>query len=114
LNPVTPIKDEWNEISNNCNGYRYGAFNLLQKSAACDKIIGSFSNYRNDYDSLDIIFQNELFNMPNINVLLDPWYNQIKNGVEEAHSIHGNKEPSIQEWTDNINYLKYSIDQSLN
>ena len=114
LNPVTPIKDKWYETTNNCNGFRYGSFNLLQKSAACDKIIGSFSSYREDYDSLDIIFQNQLFNMSNINTLLDSWYNQIKNAVEEAHSIHGDKEPSIQEWNDNINYLKYSIDQSLN
>ena len=114
LNPVTPIKDKWYETTNNCNGFRYGSFNLLQKSAACDKIIGSFSSYRKDYDSLDIIFQNQLFNMSNINTLLDSWYNQIKNAVEEAHSIHGDKEPSIQEWNDNINYLKYSIDQSLN
>ena len=52
--------------------------------------------------------------MSNINTLLDSWYIQIKNSVEEAHSIHGDIEPSIQEWTDNINYLKYSIDQSLN
>ena len=114
LNPVTPIKDKWYETTNNCNGFRYGSFNLLQKSAACDKIIGSFSDYRKDYDSLDVIFQNQLFNMANINILLDSWYIQIKNAVEEAHSIHGDKEPSIQEWTDNINYLKYSIDQSLN
>ena len=114
LNPVTPIKDKWYETTNNCNGFRYGSFNLLQKSAACDKIIGSFSSYRKDYDSLDVIFQNQLFNMSNINTLLDSWYNQIKNAVEEAHSIHGDKEPSIQEWNDNINYLKYSIDQSLN
>ena len=114
LNPVTPIKDKWYETTNNCNGFRYGSFNLLQKSAACDKIIGSFSSYRKDYDSLDIIFQNQLFNMSNINTLLDSWYNQIKNAVEEAHSIHGDNEPSIQEWNDNINYLKYSIDQSLN
>ena len=114
LNPVTPIKDKWYETTNNCNGFRYGSFNLLQKSAACDKIIGSFSSYRKDYDSLDVIFQNQLFNMSNINTLLDSWYNQIKNSVEEAHSIHGDKEPSIQEWNDNINYLKYSIDQSLN
>ena len=53
LNPVTPIKDKWYETTNDCNGFRYGSFNLLQKSAACDKIIGSFSDYRKDYDSLD-------------------------------------------------------------
>ena len=114
INPVTPIKDKWYETSNNCNGFSYGSFNLLQKSAACDKIIGSFSGYREEYDSLDIIFQNQLYNMTNINSLLDKWSNQIKDGVEQAHSIHGDKEPNSQEWTNNLNYLKYSINQSLN
>ena len=114
INPVTPIKDNWYETSNNCNGFNYGSFNLLQKSAACDKIIGSFSDYRNEYDSLDIIFQNQLYNMNHINSLLNEWSDQIKDGVEQAHSAYGEKEPSTQEWTNNLNYLKYSIDQSLN
>ncbi len=114
INPVTPIKDKWYETSNNCNGFRYGSFNLLQKSAACDKIIGSFSSYRNEFDSLDIIFQNQFYNMTNINSLLNKWTDQIKDGVEQAHSVHGDKEPSIQEWTEYVNYLKYSISQSLN
>ena len=114
LNPVTPIKDKWHETSNNCKGFRYGSFNLLQKSAACDKIIGSFSSYVDTYDSLDLVFQNQLFNMTNINKLLDTWTDQIKSSVEQAHTIYGNQEPSFQEWIDNVNYLKYSIDQSLN
>jgi len=114
LNPVTPIKDKWYEKSNNCNGFRYGSFNLLQKSAACDKIIGSFSSYIDKYDSLDLVFQNELFNMININKLLDSWTNQIKSSVEKAHETYGDQEPSLQEWIDNVNYLRYSIEQSLN
>ena len=52
--------------------------------------------------------------MTNINSLLDKWSDQIKDGVEQAHSIYGDKEPNSQEWTNNINYLKYSINQSLN
>ena len=87
---------------------------MLQKSAACDKIIGSFSSYVDTYDSLDLVFQNQLFNMTNINTLLDTWTDQIKSSVEQAHTIYGNQEPSFQEWIDNVNYLKYSIDQSLN
>ena len=41
-NPVTPIKDQWNETSSNCSGFRYGPLQIKQRSAACDKIIGSY------------------------------------------------------------------------
>ena len=66
------------------------------------------------YDSLDLVFQNELFNMININKLLDSWTNQIKSSVEKAHETYGDQEPSLHEWMDNVNYLRYSIEQSLN
>ena len=114
INPVTPIKDDWHETTNNCNGFPYGLFNLLQISAACDKIIGSFSEYKDDYDSLDVIFKNELYNMSNINHLLDDWSTQIRDAVIEANLKFGNKEPSLEEWIDDINYLKNSIELSLN
>ena len=52
--------------------------------------------------------------MTNINKLLDSWTNQIKSSVEKAHETYRDQEPSLQEWIDNVNYLRYSIDQSLN
>jgi hypothetical protein len=86
----------------------------LQISAGCDKIIGSYSEYRDTYDTLDVAFKNELYNMPRINSLLDNWSNQIKDAVLEANQKYGEKEPSLQQWIDNINILKFSIEQSLN
>ncbi len=114
INPVTPIKDKWNEISNDCKGFNYGQFNLKQKSAACDKIIGSFTDYSIKYDSLDQIFQNELYNMPNINLLIDKWSSQIRDAVKDAYLRHGSPEPSILEWQYNVDVMKNSIEQSLN
>ena len=114
MNPVTPIRDEWHETSNDCNGFPYGFFNALQISAACDKIIGSFSEYKNDYDSLDVIFKNELYNMSNITYLLNDWSSQIRDAVIEANLKYGDKEPSLDEWTDGVNFLKNSIELSLN
>tara|TARA_B100001989_G_scaffold69384_1_gene47150 strand:+ start:442 stop:1809 length:1368 start_codon:yes stop_codon:yes gene_type:complete len=114
VNPVTPIKDKWYEISNNCVGFKFGQFKLKQRSAACDKIIGAFTDYRLKYDSLDQIFQNELYNMPNINLLIDKWSLQIKDAVDDAYIRHGNPEPSIKEWQYNIDIMKSSIAQSLN
>ena len=65
INPVTPIKDKWNEISNDCKGFNYGQFNLMQKSAACDKIIGSLPIIVLSMIVL-IKFSKRLYNMPNI------------------------------------------------
>ena len=70
-NPVTPIKDNWYEISNNCLGFNYGMFNLMQKSAACDKIIVSFNEFVDSYYQIDSVFTNTLFNTQKINTLLD-------------------------------------------
>ena len=113
LNPVTPIKDKWYNTSNECNGFRYGSFNLLQKSAACDKIIGSYKDLKDRYYELDTIFKNELFNMSNINLLLNKWSSQIETEVERANQIFGEKEPNLKLWQESVNYLKYSISESL-
>ena len=114
VNPVTPIKDKWYEISNNCNGFSFGQFNLKQKSAACDKIIGSFTDYKEEYNTLDQSFQSELYNMSNINLLIDKWSMQIRKAVGDANDLYGDKEPSLQEWEYNIDILKNSIEESLN
>ena len=113
LNPVTPIRDKWYNASNECNGFRYGSFNLLQKSAACDKIIGSYKDFKDRYYELDTIFKNELFNMSNINLLLNKWSSQIETEVERANQIFGEKEPNLKLWQESVNYLKYSISESL-
>ena len=87
---------------------------MKQKSAACDKIIGSFTDYSIKYDSLDQIFQNELYNMPNINLLIDKWSSQIRDAVKDAYLRHGSPEPSLLEWQYNVDVMKNSIEQSLN
>lgn len=113
-NPVTPIKDKWYETTSNCEGFPYGAFNLLQKSAACDKIIGSFSSFIEEYNELDLEFRNTLFNSQHLNALLDTWSDQIRDAVIEAYNTHGNQEPNIGEWTGSLRTLKTEISQSLN
>ena len=110
---MTPIRDKWYNTSNECNGFRYGSFNLLQKSAACDKIIGSYKDLKDRYYELDTIFKNELFNMSNINLLLNKWSSQIETEVERANQIFGDKEPNLKLWQESLNYLKYSISESL-
>ena len=85
----------------------------MQKSAACDKIIGSYKGFKDRYYELDTIFKNELFNMSNINLLLNKWSSQIETEVERANQIFGDKEPNLKLWQESVNYLKYSISESL-
>lgn len=113
-NPVTPVKDKWFETTNNCQGFTHGAFNLVQKSAACDKIIGSFGQFLEEYNEFDNAFRTNLFNSPNIDALLDSWSNQIRDAVIEAHNTHGSQEPSFEQWTASLGTLKSEISQSLN
>ena len=112
-NPVTPIKDKWYEISNNCSGFSYGIFNLMQKSAACDKIIGSFKNFTESYYQIDSIFTETLYNTQKINILIDTWSNQIRSSVIDAHKKYENNEPSEQVWLSSLNNFKNLIDLSL-
>ena len=112
-NPVTPIKDNWYEISNNCLGFNYGMFNLMQKSAACDKIIGSFNEFVDSYYQIDSVFTNTLFNTQKINTLLDAWSDQIRSSVIDANEKYKNKEPSDQEWLSSLNNFKNLINLSL-
>ena len=112
-NPVTPIKDKWYEISNNCSGFSYGIFNLMQKSAACDKIIGSFKDFTESYYQIDSIFTETLYNTQKINMLIDTWSNQIRSSVIDAHKKYENNEPSEQVWLSSLNNFKNLIDLSL-
>lgn len=114
INPVTPIKDKWHETSNNCEGFPHGLFNLQQKSAACDKLIGSFVPFLDEYNAFDLTFRNDLYNTPNINSLLDTWSNQIKDAVIQAHNTYGDQEPSLEVWMGSLENLKSKISQSLN
>ena len=114
VNPVTPIKDKWYETTANCNGFRHGLFLIKQKSAACDKIIGSFITYKNRYDSLDNVFKEQYFNMSNINNLLSQWSNQIEDAMKEANQKFGNAEINVTNWKGEIEKLKTQIELSLN
>ena len=51
--------------------------------------------------------------MSNINLLLNKWSSQIETEVERANQIFGEKEPNLKLWQESVNYLKYSISESL-
>lgn len=44
-NPVTPVADDFGEITSDCQPFAFGRMGLKQKSASCDPIIGGLVEY---------------------------------------------------------------------
>ncbi len=110
-NPVTPIANEWNESSNNCESFPYGEWDNYQKSAACDKLIGGWTLYDQEYNNLKTEFINGPFSVAEADAMIDLWANQIRSAIEEAAALHDDA-ISIEEWENAIENLKNQLEYS--
>ena len=86
-NPVTPIADGWGEITGDCQPFRFGAFQLTQRSAACDKLIGGWADLDGFEERLEE-FKEGPFSENQINLVLNAWENQIRDATIEADQTH--------------------------
>lgn len=108
-NPITPIKDEWGTMSNNCNPFNYGAFNSRQWSASCDKLTGGWASFTEEYEQIKAQFIEGPFSQDNVNPLIDKWSLQIKEAVEDAHRAHSDA-LSIEQWEWAVGELKEQLE----
>lgn len=97
-NPVTPIADEWGQITNNCNPFPYGDFGLYQWSASCDKLTGGWAMHKELYAELKEKFIQGPFAASNVNALLATWSDQIRPVVKEAQDKNTWDQLTVQEW----------------
>jgi hypothetical protein len=100
-NPVTPIADDWGETQNNCQPFPYGSFFIYQWSAACDKLIGGWASYEQEYKDLKTKFINGPFSASTVNGLIVAWSEQIRAATQEADEEHSDA-LSLQEWENNL------------
>ncbi len=108
-NPVTPIADEWGEVSADCQPFRFGSFNLLQRSAACDKLIGGWATFTTEYNQLLQSFKEGPFSETLVNEQLKKWEDQIRSATLEASQKHEDA-LSPAEWQNAIDELKSNLD----
>ena len=108
-NPVTPIKDEWGEKTNNCNPFNYGAFNSRQWSASCDKLTGGWASFTEEYEQLKAEFIEGSFSQENVDPLLEKWSQQIREAVSEAHNAHSDA-ISLSEWEWALGILREQLE----
>ena len=112
-NPVTPIADEWGETSNNCQPFPYGPFFIPQRSAACDKLIGGWASYKEEYKNIKATFINGPFSASTLNGLLVAWSEQIRAATKEANNTHSDA-LDVEKWEDELNKLKVQLEFARN
>ena len=107
-NPVTPIKDDWGEITNNCSPFKYGSFQLRQLSAACDKLTAGWASFEDEYQQSLDAFQTGPLSIAEVNTRLDRWAEQIRSATVEADQRHSDA-LSISEWESGLNSLRAGL-----
>ena len=112
-NPVTAIADIWGDTTNNCQNFEYGDWQLTQKSAACDSIIGGLARYEVEYQQIkDSLISGPLSEFV-VNTLIDQWQAQITNATIDAHKMHDDAlNPST--WQNAITELKSQLEHARN
>jgi len=108
VNPVTPIADEWGQITSDCEPFSYGLFLGLQRSAACDKLTAGWVSFEDEYKQTLDQFKQGPFSESQVNSLLDFWQNQIRSSVLEA-SQHHSDALHESDWDDAVEYLKSGL-----
>ena len=112
VNPVTPIADEWGEISNNCEPFVYGSFQFSQRSAACDKLTAGWVSFEAEYEQKILELKEGPLSVAAIDAQLTSWIEQIRSATVEASEKHGDAisvsawEAEIQNLISNINYAR--------
>jgi hypothetical protein len=112
-NPVTPIADDWGEISNNCEPFSHGIWGLQQWSATCDKLTGGWATFTQEYEDKKAILINGPMSETQTDQLLNEWMEQIRDATMEAADTH-NDAISLSEWENAVQKLKSQLNFARN
>ncbi len=111
-NPVTNVRDDFGDITNNCLPFTSGFFGFRQWSASCDKLFQALILFEEDYEAIKLDFKNGSFSKNNTDQLLDKWSQQIEEATQEAFTTHGNDALHPNTWNASLNRLKQALDVS--
>ena len=107
-NPVTPVADGWGEITDDCESFSYGMWGLTQRSAACDKIMGTWVLFSDEYERIYNEFMNGPFAQEQVESLLGTWEEQISPVVKEAEETHDDA-LSFKVWQEALERFRQSL-----
>lgn len=106
VNPVTPIADDWGEISNNCQPF--GGF-VRQRSAACDKLTGGWAAMTEAYQNKKNALVQGPLSENAVTQQLDKWVAQIEGATQEAAQLHSDA-ISVQRWKRAVDLLRRQLE----
>jgi hypothetical protein len=104
----TQIADAWGETRNDCRPFPFGSFGLLQRSAACDPILGALGSLDAEFDRIRAEFVAGPFAEERVTALLDEWTAQIEPAVAEAAAAHDDA-PSVASWRAAVEQLEAGL-----
>lgn len=107
--PITAIADDFGETRNDCKPFGFGPWNVVQRSAACDKLTAGWASFMTEYHQKRSEFKSGPFSESQVNRLLDTWSNQIRSAVAEANGLHDDA-ISVSEWETALNRLKEQLE----
>lgn len=105
------IADEFGDISNDCQPFPFGAFNLLQRSAACDPLVATIASLTDDYDRIHADLLAGPFSAAAIDEQLAAWTEQIEPAIAEAAELHDDA-PTVDEWRAAVDRLLVALQAS--
>ncbi|MDC3210335.1 CotH kinase family protein, partial [Saprospiraceae bacterium] len=108
-NPVTSVKDEWGEITANCEPFNYGPLFVNQRSAACDKLTAGWASFENEFNLLKTEFINGPLSLERTNAKLNEWKTQIHQATFNASENHSDA-ITISNWENSIEILKQQLE----
>ena len=112
-NPVTPIADDWGNITSDCKPFNYGWLQISQRSAACDKLTAGWVSFENEFQQTLTQFLQGPFSESRVNSLLDSWEEQIRTATVEASQTHEDA-ISMSEWEEALDRLKAGLSNARN
>lgn len=108
LNPVTGMPDAFGETQNGCEPFRFGVFDIFQRSAACDPLVAAWALLDDEFDRVDAEFRSGPFAIDTVTAHVETWREQIAPYVAEAAELHDDA-VSVAEWNAAVDQLLADI-----
>ena len=102
------VADQLGEITNDCEPFPFGTFNLPQISASCDPLFAAWATMESEYDAAFDRLHDGPLRAEVIDPLLDAWIAQIEDATAEAADADSDA-LTLQSWRSGVDQLREII-----
>ncbi|GJM39473.1 MAG: hypothetical protein DHS20C19_28400 [Acidimicrobiales bacterium] len=107
FNAILEVADDFGETSGDCEPFNY--LGSMQRSAACDPIIGAVATYTDEYRAVLDEFLAGPFSVERTDEVLDRWTAQIAEATAEAAATHDDALP-VAVWEAGVAALREDLE----